>query len=171
MNTITDDYRALQTEMHSRREEYGAAGGQWAQLVVDVANSVGSKDVLDYGAGKQNLAKSVPSLNIKSFDPAIPEISDTPNPADVVVCTHVLPFVEASKLKAVMEDLKRVTKKTLVVAISTNESSKLMDNGESVTQTVLDYPSWIEYISKYFVLLSFNRVNNNDFISTWLPRS
>ena len=155
--------------MHSRRQEYGAAGGQWAQLVTEVAQSCGTKDILDYGAGKQNLGKTIPSLNIKSYDPGVPEISARPEPADIVVCSHVLPFVEKDLLNNVLEDLKQLTKQSLILVISTNESNKLLDDGSSVTQILCEYYEWIGVISDHFILLSFNRVNQHDFVSTWLP--
>lgn len=171
LQTISAEHIARQKEIHARRQEYGAAGHLWAQLVIDIANSMGTKDVLDYGAGKQGLQKSVPVLDIKSYDPAVDEISARPEPADVVVCTSVLPYVEKAHLVDVLKDLQSLTKKAMVAVVSTRKSGKLLDDGESVTQIEWTYMQWLATLADYFDLMTFNSVSDHEFFSVWLPKS
>lgn len=167
---ISEKHRAAQKEIHARRPEYGAAGHQFGQTVLEIAQSLGTKDVLDYGAGKQSLAKSVPFLNIRSYDPAVDGISEHPDAGDIVVCTHVLPFVEKDKIHAVVKDLRTLTRKALIAVIGTKKSDKLLDSGESVTQVEWSTITWLATLTEQFDLLTFNRINEHEFISVWLPR-
>lgn len=169
--TYSKKHMELQKEIHARRAEYGGAGNIWAKTVIDVANSIGTKNILDYGAGKQGLAKSVPVLDIKSYDPAFDDISGTPEPADLVVCTHVLPYVEKEYLKDVIQDLKRVTIKVLMTVINTSKSQKLLESGESVTQIQRPTMEWLQDLNEFFDLQTFNRVNDHEFLAVWLPKS
>lgn len=167
---ISDKHRNKQKEIHSRRPEYGAAGHQWADMVNELAANLGTKDVLDYGAGKQYLSKSLPMINIKNYDPAFDEIAAAPEPADLVICTHVLPYVEKDQLNNVIDDLKRVTKKSLLTIISTTKSSKLLDEGESVTQIEMNAMEWLLELNGAFELISFNKMSNDEFAAVWVPR-
>lgn len=170
MSLITEKHKALQKEIHARRQEYGAAGHVWAQFVLDVAGSMNTKDVLDYGAGKQGLMKAVPVLDIKSYDPAIDEISNRPAPADLVVCTHVLPYVEKECINAVLKDLKALTKRAVVIAINTHPSGKLLEDGTSVTQIDWSVMAWLATISEFFNLMTFNSTQEGEFVSVWLAK-
>jgi hypothetical protein len=167
---ISEKHKSQHKALHQRREEYGAAGHIFADLILSVAQSMNTKDVLDYGAGKQSLAKSVPFLDIKSYDPCVEEISQDPEPADVVVCTHVLPYVENDHLNGVLEHLKSLTKKAVIFAINTEESGKLLDDGESVTKVKMGIIEWLGLLEEYFDILTLNRINDKEFTCVYIPK-
>ena len=50
--TITEDYRKLQQELH-QNPNYGVASLQFAPLVADLIKQSGAQSVSDYGAGKK----------------------------------------------------------------------------------------------------------------------
>lgn len=156
-----------QKEIHRRRPEYGAAGHLFAKTIVDIASSLNTKDVLDYGAGKRALEKSVPVLAIKSYDPAVDGIDMTPDPADVVVCTHVLPYCEPEYLDAILDDLTRLTKRALVLVVKTSASDKLLEDGKSVTKIVKPYMEWINIVAERMQLFTYNQTADDEFLAVW----
>lgn len=168
---ISEKHKDQHKALHRRREEYGAAGHVFAELVLSVANSFNTKDVLDYGAGKQSLAKSIPYLNIKSYDPCIEGIDLEPDPADIVVCTHVLPYVEPEHINAVFDHLVGLTNKAIIFAISTKESEKLLDDGTSVTKLQKGIIEWLGFINDYFDIFTFNRLNDWEFTCVFIPKA
>lgn len=160
---ITEDYRRLNNELHGLRDDYGAsyASRRWHQAVVDLAKNLDTRDVLDYGCGKGNLRKMVPLLDVKNYDPAIPEFSKPPAPADIVVCFDVLEHVELEHIIGVIKDLGRLTKRGLVVSIATRPSLKLLPDGRNTHLIVENYVWWINKLE--FSGLKMQQVfNTND---------
>lgn len=133
---ISDSYRALQAEMHRSRADYGEASDVWAPLVVRVVRANEIKSLLDYGAGKQRLASALARLlpgpiEIRAYDPAIPEIAGPPAPAEMVACIDVLEHVEPSCLDAVLDDLARLALKIGFFTITSAPARKTLPDGRN----------------------------------------
>ena len=62
--TISSEYAQLNAQLHASRPDYGTSGQQWAAVVTHLVAEVGAISVLDYGCGKQTLAKALPELKI-----------------------------------------------------------------------------------------------------------
>lgn len=153
---ISDEYRKLNAELHESNTRYGAGGSKHTETVKQLIKTLITPEnqipsVLDYGAGKQFLAKSL-SFPIWSYDPAIPEISETPKPADLVICTDVLEHIEPDKLHAVLQDLKRCVKQVGYFVISTRQAKKTYANGKNTHLLVKDKYWWESKLSKYFLI-------------------
>ena len=111
-NLITEDYRKMQQQLHEN-PNYGVASVQYAPMVAQVAETLGAREMLDYGAGKgrwacnlKQIMKNPPA--IRHYDPAIPEWSARPEPCSFVACIDVLEHIEPDLLDHVLDDLQRV---------------------------------------------------------------
>ncbi|MBM3599947.1 MAG: hypothetical protein FJX35_17185 [Alphaproteobacteria bacterium] len=133
---ISENYRELQAQLHRERADYGEASEDWAPLVARIVRQNGVRALLDYGAGKQRLSaalrKLLPEpLAVDSYDPAIPDISRPPEPAEMVACIDVLEHVEPEFLDGVLDDLARVTSKVGFFTIATGPARKVLTDGRN----------------------------------------
>lgn len=144
---ITRAYQALNNDFHQVRQDWGAFGYKWARGVMALTKRYESTDVLDYGAGKKTLADRLP-FPIQSYEPAFND--PPPQPADIVICTHVMEHVEPDCLHGVLSDLKRVTKKVAFVRIGTGLSNKIMPDGRDSNLSVLPVEEWERLFKQYF---------------------
>ena len=139
---ITDSYKQLNAELHAREPSYGTSGKKWTGAVYQIARQFNTRDVLDYGCGKQRLKEALSEvLNIKGYDPAVPGLDAPPEPADLVVCTDVLEHIEPACLDEVLIDLRRLTKKVLFVVVSTRKAVKTLADGRNA-HLIVEPPSW-----------------------------
>lgn len=148
MTTLfTADYAAEQRRLHETQAAYGSRGFYWAYLAAGIARLEGCKTILDYGCGKGTIGTAFreAGLNIVSdYDPAIPGKDKHAAPADLVVAVDVMEHIEPECLEAVMNDLLRVTRKILFVAISTSPSKRTMSDGRNTHLIVRPDEWWRE---------------------------
>ena len=117
---ISESHRSSETKKHITDPEYGGEALLYAANISAVINSLCIDDVLDYGAGKGELAKNLVldhRVAVHLYDPAIPAISELPEPHEMTVCVHVLDHVEKDCIDAVLDDLKRCTEKYSFIAL------------------------------------------------------
>jgi hypothetical protein len=148
---ISDDYRALNRQLHGENLFYGVGGGAYADTVKNLVSKLGSQSVLDYGCGKGYLAKALP-FPIWEYDPAIPEKSESPRAADIVICTDVLEHIEPEHINAVLDDLARVTKKVGYYVIHTGPAGKTLPDGRNTHLIQRDRAWWESKIAKRFTV-------------------
>jgi len=146
---ISDTYRKLNEEAH-KDENWGTTAGRFIPII----KSLGFTDILDYGAGKQILKKSLGKI-VTSYDPCIPQISKKPKPHDLVCCLDVLEHVEPNYVDHVLDDLKRVVKKKGFFVVSTVPAIKILSDGRNAHLTVRPAEWWLEKILKRFKLERF----------------
>src|SRR6185312_8830330 len=113
-NIISEEYRALQIELHEN-PNYGVASIGYAPFVKQTLELSGAKSLSDYGAGKQNLWKALTKLGVQGvkyfpYDPAFPEYGP-PKPGDLVCCIDVLEHIEPEFVESVLLDLSEITKR------------------------------------------------------------
>ena len=138
---ISDSYRRLNAIAH-RDPAYGTAARAHAPLVQAVIDQCGATSLLDYGAGKQVLRDLVTVDEYRAYDPAIPEIADAPDPADVVYCGDVMEHVEPEHTNAVLADVVRLARTAAVFVISTKPASRLLDDGSTAHRNVQPRIYW-----------------------------
>jgi hypothetical protein len=149
---ISATYRDLNRRLHKENLAYGVGGAKHKDIVLKLAKSLGeSASVLDYGCGKGYLAKELP-FPIWEYDPAIPEKSELPRPADLVVCTDVLEHIEPEKLDYVLDDLRRCVKKLGFFVIHMGPSTKSLADGRNSHLIQQGKEWWREKLLKYFKL-------------------
>lgn len=146
---ISEEYRELNSRLHTDNLAYGVGGGKHANTVLALAKSLQTTSVLDYGCGKGYLGKHLP-FPIWEYDPAIPEKADAPRPADLVVCTDVLEHIEPDKLRFVLDDLHRCTKKIGFFSIHTGAAGKTYANGQNTHLIQKPRRWWEKQLSKFF---------------------
>jgi hypothetical protein len=106
--------------------------------------------VLDYGCGKQTLARALPGIAVRGYDPAFTELSATPTPADLVVCGDVLEHVEPAHLDAVLDDLMRCTKRMALLVVATRPARKTLPDGRNAHLSRMPANRWMELILARF---------------------
>lgn len=153
---ISADYRRLNQELHEKNLAYGVGGGKHATLVKKLYKILQKTtefvSVLDYGAGKGYLAKELP-FPIAEYDPAIPGKTESPKPADLVLCTDVLEHIEPERLRLVLFDLKRCIKQVGYFTIHTGPAAKTLSDGRNTHLIQKDLKWWRSKLSKYFTVV------------------
>lgn len=131
---ITPDYQKEQHRLHAlARGGYGDNSYNYAYLLAGMALVERCSAVLDYGCGKGSLARSLCAAKIPcaKYDPAIPDCSALPAPADLVACLDVLEHVEPECLSEVLQHVRSLTRKVAFVAIATRPAGKTLSDGRN----------------------------------------
>lgn len=127
---ITETYRELNRELHSRNIGFGTSGQRYAEPVRQMMDRYQTMDVLDYGCGKRTLEREL-GIPIANYDPSIEGLDSPPEPHDIVVCTDVLEHIEPECLDAVLADLRRCTKKAAFLLVATRPAKKVLADGRN----------------------------------------
>lgn len=163
---ITNEYRKLNQQLHEDREDYGTSGANYADMIIQIASSINAETILDYGCGKMTLSNALPHLPIMNYDPCIPELSEPPEPADMVVVTDVLEHIEPDLLENVLDDLQRLTKKVVFLTVATRPAKKTLADGRNAHLIVKPSDYWLPLLTKRWRLDTFNRVGDGMFIAS-----
>jgi FkbM family methyltransferase len=157
---ISPEYAALNTRLHQENPAYGMGGSAYKDIVLALSRELKTTAILDYGAGKQMLAKSLP-FPIWSYDPAVAEIAAAPKPADIVICTDVLEHIEPEKLPFVLDDLRRCTLKAGYFVIHTGPAIKTYADGRNAHLIQKDATWWSKQLGKYFAIGKLDERGNH----------
>lgn len=139
MTVISEEYRAQNQQLH-REGSFGRKGHTYAGHIQAICEALGSQDVLDYGCGQHTLQQCLP-FKIREYDPCMDGFDESPDPADVVVCTDVLEHIEPVYLDAVLDDLKRVTKRVGFFAVDDRPAQKFLSDGRNA-HLIQEGPAW-----------------------------
>ena len=155
---ITPYYKEQNTELHRLRSDYGANGHRYASQIRELAQAMSAETILDYGCGKGTLADALEGFAVRNYDPAFPDWASPPPPCDLVVCGDVLEHIEPECLDAVLDDLKRVTKRCLFATIATRPAKKSLPDGRNahLIQEQLDW--WLPKLWTRFTIGSFHNL-------------
>lgn len=151
---LTQEYKSQNEQLH-KNPAYGANGFKWAKAAFAIAQEIKSTDILDYGCGKQTLAKCLP-FPIRNYDPCIPGLDSPPEPADIVTCIDVLEHIEPEYLEAVLDDLRRLTKKCALLTICTTPAKKTLPDGRNAHLIQEPYTWWLPKLTDRWLLNRFN---------------
>lgn len=163
--TISDNYRDLNSQLHADNKTFGTSGKKWADAVEFLYKKFKINTILDYGCGKQTLSSALPHLNISGYDPAIPGLSERPNPADLIVCSDVLEHIEPEHLTKVIEDLDQLSQIITFVVLSTREAKKILKDGRNAHLIVKSPDWWINKIeSRFEILFLFENKNSSELV-------
>jgi len=155
---ISPEYAALNRQLHQEREDYGATDSNGPQ-VVEFCKRSGFRTVLDYGCGKGGLKRSIeqldPSLTVFEFDPAIAGKTELPaDPVDLIVALDVMEHIEPEYLDAVLETMRALRPKCVVMKIALTPAEKSLPDGRNA-HILLRTPEWWESeLGKHFVAIS-----------------
>lgn len=104
---------------------YGISGHRWRTDVLTITRALGLQTVLDYGCGTGTLSENLSdtNLDVRNYDPVTFPLD--PEPAELVVCTDVLCFVEADRLEVVLDDLDDLAEVALLLVVPQHPPEKL----------------------------------------------
>lgn len=156
MQTISEEYRKLNSQLHDEAEAYGTSGKNYAANVMLTAKDYGLKSILDYGCGKNTMKNVLPDEYkkiIRSYDPAIPEHAAEPEPAELIVCTDVLEHIEPELLDNVLSHLAALMQKYGLLVVSIRPSKRTLADGRNAHLIVESPMWWFERMKKHFTLV------------------
>jgi hypothetical protein len=169
VSTISNDYLALQKELH-RNPQYGTASLSFAPIVRRIIAIYHVHSISDYGAGKKNLELGLRRLGLTNFeyfpfDPAFPEYGDA-KPADLVCCIDVLEHIEPAFVNAVLDDLRSITVKRGFFSVQVGPAMKHLPDGRNAH--LIQQPSswWLSQLSQYFKVTRVEKVPHGFWVLT-----
>lgn len=157
-------YKSLQEQLHTTNPSYGTSGSKYSDYVLQLAKSLNTRDILDYGCGKSTLQKSLP-FPIQQYDPFIAEFNALPKPATLVVCTDVLEHIELDFLGNVLQDLSKLTLQMAFFQVATRPAQKILADGRNAHLIQRDMQWWIPQLMQYFDIQNISNQNNAGFIA------
>jgi hypothetical protein len=146
---FSNEYAALQHQFHIDRPDYGMSGMKYAEHILQLANKLKTRDILDYGCGKATLQKSLP-FPIQNYDPFIDEYKQSPVPAQLVVCTDVMEHIEIEYLDNVLEDIRDLTTKLAFFQIATRPAAKFLPDGRNAHLIQENVNWWLKQLMPFF---------------------
>lgn len=154
---ISEDYRALNRELHESRPDYGTSGQKWAPTVERIMYENACVSALDYGCGKRTLAKALGNPRwLEGYDPAIDGYDELPSQTvDMVICGDVLEHIEPEHIESVLDDLQRLTRKVAFLVIASRPAKKTLADGRNAHLIVKPPHWWLEKIMARFTLIHF----------------
>ena len=139
---ISAEYRQQNAMLHEDQSvHYGVAGKAYIPLMTTIYLEYECKSILDYGSGKGRISQMRPNLPIRNYDPAIPEFSDPPEPADLVVCLDVMEHIEPEFLDNVLDHLQSLVRKVGLISVSTRLAKKHLPDGRNA-HLIVEEPEW-----------------------------
>jgi hypothetical protein len=173
--TISENYRRQQAKLHAKGN-YGLASLEYGECISLLAKAVRAESILDYGCGsKRSLLKvlDIPShISYVGFDPAVPEYSERPRPADLIVCIDVLEHIEEDYLKNVMDDLASLANSSVFLTVHTGPAGKFLDDGRNAHLIQKPWAWWKNWLEPRFQMAHLQNVPNGfAFIGTAKKRA
>jgi 2-polyprenyl-3-methyl-5-hydroxy-6-metoxy-1,4-benzoquinol methylase len=160
---ISDEYKEMNSQLHETRNDYGVGGHRWGSTLLDLCKSMNTVDVLDYGCGKGTLQRSMPTLNVFNYDPAIPGFDEEPDAHDLVICTDVLEHVEPDCLDDVLDHIAEKTNLTAFLNIATRPAVKTLADGRNAHLIQEPFEWWFPKLAERFEILTLNVVPGSEF--------
>jgi FkbM family methyltransferase len=131
---ITENYRAEQAALHAKGN-YGTASLQYGNTVKRLIESTGAQSLLDYGCGsKRSLLQALQlpdGVVYEGYDPAVPEYSAAPCPAELVCCIDVLEHIEPTLLDEVLNHLAELCDPYGFFTIHSGPAQKVLSDGRN----------------------------------------
>jgi len=144
MQLISAEYLAQQRELHAREPSYGTSGSRWREKARELSEW-GRLPILDYGAGRCTLAKSLgPAYRVTNYDPAVPELATRPKSHPVVVCGDVMEHIEPDLMYNVLADIRALTERTALFVINCGEARKVLSDGRNAHINIRTPDRWAE---------------------------
>lgn len=151
---ITEAYKGQVAQLHRDDPSWGTSGRNFAGIIHRVIEKYQPRSILDYGCGKQTLARALPQFRIMGYDPGVPGLSDPARPAELTVCTDVMEHIEPECLDEVLTDLQRVTRNVIYMTVATAPAIALLPDGRNAHLIVQPLKWWLPRLMERFDLIS-----------------
>lgn len=157
---ISAAYLAQISQLHATDINWGTSGGHYADHVINAAEAMGAKSILDYGCGKgvllthlaDDVDERIKGISLQGYDPAVDGFTDTPLPADLVVCTDVLEHIELDCLRNVLSHLQELCKIGGIFVIHSGPASHKLPDGRNAHLIQKPLEWWAEQLLEFFVI-------------------
>lgn len=153
---ITEEYRQTQKDLH-QDPNYGTASVQYAPIVAKLVNQYQVQELLDYGAGKLRLLKTIAEAKMVEhrfryipYEPADDRFADRPRPCEMVTCIDVLEHIEPDLLDNVLDDLRRVTGEIGFFTVHCGPAKKVLQDGRNAHLTQQPMSWWLPKFMQRF---------------------
>ena len=159
---ITEAYRQEQARLHATGD-YGKAGAQFGEVVADMLRATNAATLLDYGCGSRQSLRPALTVRIdyRGYDPAVPEYSADPEPADCVACIDVLEHIEPEMLDQVLDHIRSKTLKRALFSVHLGSAGKTLSDGRNA-HLIQEPPAWwLPQIMRRWELLTYVRRKNS----------
>jgi len=152
---ISDEYKDLNSDLHSRNPLFGSKAHKQADNVVSSLGLKAGDTLLDYGCGKASLHRELAKRDITviNYDPALKAFEEHPSkregyPFDYLACMDVLEHVEPNSLKPVLGDIKACFTKKAFLLISTEPSNKKLADGRNAHLIIQARGWWLDRLEE-----------------------
>jgi len=156
--TISKEYRDLNAQMHREMAHYGSGGFKAGGHVLTLIKRFKAESVLDWGAGKGTLKdylRRYTPTKVQNYDPAVPEFSAPPEPADLVICTDVLEHVERPFTRDVLRGIADNTRKAAFLKISLRPAKKCLPDGRNAHINLRSAIEWFNLVEEYMIVVCY----------------
>lgn len=158
---ITEAYRAEQERLHARGN-YGTASLKYGTLVSGLIDQLEIDTLLDYGCGSmRNLLKVLAcerDCGYVGYDPAVPNFSAPPQPADMVCCIDVLEHIEPELLDNVLNHLRSLSRRWSFMTVHTGPARKTLSDGRNAHLIQQPPLWWLERFYARWDVEQFNAI-------------
>lgn len=151
---ISPQYRDLQHDLHAKGDYgIGVHANECAVIVSELGVETEFATVLDYGSGpSSHIAKLLPQYKVADYDPCITGKTAEPSSADVLVCSDVLEHIEPSHLDSVLQHIRKLARKRVVLVIATVPANKTLSDGRNAHLIVEDANWWTSRLVNHFFI-------------------
>ena len=177
---ISDEYLALNKQLHEEDKMYGARGGySWGHTILSICQLYGYQSILDYGCGKASLSEFMLSQDVSAkaptvfnYDPCIERYQEGRREADVVVCVDVLEHIEPDYPDNVIKDIFLLAEKNVFLLIANHESGKKLADGRDTHLTKRGSDWWTDKLYENIPFdIGFMHVHSRKYKGTICPKN
>ena len=155
---ISEGYKKLNAKLNEKYADKPKARLiELSRRITELATKYKASSVLDYGCCKSATLSKLLGPMVRNYDPSIPKFSKAPEPADIVVCSHVLEHVEPENLDAVLNHLEALTLKLVILIVPNYKARILLEDGTNPHKTAEDWPWWKPRIEQRFEKIRVER--------------
>ena len=151
---ITSEYAEQLKTKHFHDSTWGTSGRNFSSVVSKIVADYQPSTIIDYGCGKQTLARALPKFRIRGYDPGLPGMEEPLEPADLVICTDVLEHIEPICIDDVLDDLQRLTIKCAFLTVCVLPAYHTLPDGRNAHLIVEPLEWWLYKIMARFKLRS-----------------
>ncbi len=164
----TNNYAAIQKEMHLRYEDYGTfmltniksmsfeiVGKGVLALYTQLSRPI---RILDYGCGNGQLSRSLKEMfnivEVTNYDPFVSEFSKEPEGNfDMVVCLDVMEHIEMQCIKNTLKYIQDKATYMVVFVIALDEAKKELADGRNAHITLKNPYWWVGKLQERFIVV------------------
>lgn len=160
---ITEAYKQEQALLHSRGN-YGTTGRSYGPLIGALVARLSATSLLDYGCGsRRSLLETLrlpDGVVYEGYDPAVPDYSDEPIPAELVCCVDVLEHIEPHLLGNVLKHLASLCDPYGFFTIHTGPAQKTLSDGRNAHLIQQPVGWWLPHLQEHFQVLLVREIAN-----------